>query len=191
MASMSNSFSYKQFSLSFLLDLRWGGMIYNEIERKLNMYGLAEATTLNGRTGLVPNGMVQLADGTYRELTLADLEAFGKTGGQSGQEYWTTQMEETAPQNVLVDDTFLKLRELSFAYNLPKEWAERIQMKSMTIALVGRNLAVWSKVKHIDPETFGYASEKNDFGFDTKVPGYANSNMPSVRNYGFTVSCKF
>lgn len=191
MASMNNTLTYKQFSLSFLFDLRYGGLIFNEIERKLNMYGLSEVTTLNNREGIVPNGMVELEDGTFRKLTLADLESYGKTGGQSGQEFWATQMEETAPQSVLVDDTYLKLRELRLAYNLPSFWVQKMRINSVTVALVGRNLAVWSKVKHTDPETFGVASEKNDFGYDTKIPGYANSNIPSVRSYGFSLNCKF
>lgn len=191
MASLNNTVSYKNLSLSFLLDLRWGGLIYNETERKLNMYGLSEATLLNDREGIVPEGMVELEDGTYRELTLADLEAFGKIGGQSGQEYWANQMEETAPQNVLVNNTYLKLREVRFAYQLPQKWTRQIFIRSVTFAVVGRNLAVWSRVKHTDPETYGIASDKNDFGFDTKVPGYANSRLPSVRSFGFTLNCNF
>ena len=77
------------------------------------------------------------------------------------------------------------------AYNLPSFWVQKMRINSVTVALVGRNLAVWSKVKHTDPETFGVASEKNDFGYDTKIPGYANSNIPSVRSYGFSLNCKF
>lgn len=191
MASMSNTLSYRDLSVSFLLDLRWGGLIYNEIERKLNMYGLSDATLLNDRAGIVPSGMVEEEDGTFRELTLADLEAFGKIGGQSGQEYWANQMEETAPQNVLIDDTYLKLREVRIAYQVPQKWIQGIFIRSMTVAIVGRNLAVWSKVKHIDPETFGIADQRNDFGFETKVPGYANSSVPSVRSFGFTLNCNF
>lgn len=191
MASMNNSIDYKDFSFSMLLDLRWGGLIYNEIERKLNMYGLSEATLLNDRVGIVPDGMVEEADGTYRELTLADLEKFGKIGGQSGQEYWATQMEETCPENELINDTYLKLREIRIAYNIPKDVLKKTFIKSATIAAVGRNLAVFSKVKHIDPETFGYASERSDFGYSTKVPGFAASSMPSVRSYGFTLNVKF
>jgi hypothetical protein len=191
MASLHNSISYKNLSLSFLLDLRYGGLIYNEIERKLNLYGLSEATLLNDRTGIVPDGMVEEEDGTYRKLTLEDLENFGKIGGQSGQEYWANQMEEVVPENTLVDDTYLKLRELRIAYELPQQWISKTFIKTVTVALIGRNLAVWSKVKHIDPETYGVADDKNDFGFDTKVPGYANSKMPSVRSYGFSLNCKF
>jgi len=190
MASFSNDFRYKDFTFSFLLDLRYGGLIYNETERKLNMYGLSEASAMNNRVGLVPNGYVQ-ENGAYRKLTLADLEKFGKIGGMSGQEYWANMMEETCPENELIDDTYLKLREARIAYDVPKRFISKLKMQSLTVALVGRNLAVFSKVKHIDPETFGIASGKSDFNYDTKVPGYANSNMPSVRSYGFTLNIKF
>lgn len=190
MASLINNLTYKNFSMSVLFDLRYGGMLYNEIERKLNMYGLSEATLLNNRKGIVPDGMVE-DNGVYRKLTLADLERFGKIGGQSGQEYWANQMEETAPENVLVENTYLKLRELRLAYTLPRTITDRLLIKSLTVALIGRNLFVWTKVKHIDPETFGIALEKNDFGFSTKVPGYADSKVPSVRSYGFSINCNF
>ena len=190
MASLSNSFRYKDFSCSFLFDLRVGGLIYNEIERKLNLYGLSEASAYNNREGIVPNGYVD-ENGTYRKIALADLEKYGKIGGMSGQEYWANMMEETCPENELIDDTYLKLREARIAYDMPKKVLKKISLQAATIALIGRNLAVFSKVKHIDPETFGYASENSDFGYGTKVPGYANSNMPSVRSYGFSINIKF
>ena len=190
MASLHNSISYKDLSISFLLDLRYGGLIYNQTERLLNMYGLSEATLLNNREGIVPDGMVE-KDGEYVKLTLQDLEDYGKIGGQTGQEYWANQMEEVVPENALINDTYLKLREVRIAYTLPRQLLQKTFIKSATVALVGRNLLVWSKVKHVDPETFGVASDRNDFGFSTKVPGYANSSMPSVRSYGFTLNCKF
>jgi TonB-linked SusC/RagA family outer membrane protein len=189
MASFNSDLKYKNFSFSFLLDLRWGGLIYNEIERRLNLYGLSKASAMNNRVGIVPKGYVE-EDGVYRKLTLDDLEKYGKIGGMSGQEYWANMMEETCPENELIDDTYLKLRELRLGYDLPKQFVTKLKMKSMTVALVGRNLLVFSKVKHVDPETFGYASESSDFGYGTKVPGYANSSMPSVRSYGFTLNIK-
>ena len=190
MASLNNTVTYKNLSLSCLFDLRWGGLIYNEIERKLNMYGLSKATLLNDRVGIVPDGMVEESDGTYRKLTLADLEEYGKSG-QTGQEYWATQMEESCPENELINDTYLKLREARISYVIPKKLLEKIHIKDATVSLIGRNLVVWSKVKHIDPETFGYASEGSDFGYSTKVPGYANSNIPSLRSFGFSLNFKF
>jgi len=190
MASLSNSFRYKDFSFSCLFDLRVGGLIYNEIERKLNLYGLSEASAKNNREGLVPSGYVE-ENGEYRKITLADLEKYGKIGGMSGQEYWANMMEETCPENELIDDTYLKLREARLSYDIPKQILKKVSLQAVTVAVIGRNLAVFSKVKHVDPETFGYASEGSDFGYGTKVPGYANSNMPSVRSYGFSLNIKF
>ncbi len=191
MGSMNNTFTYKNLSLSCLLDLRWGGLIYNEEERKLNMYGLSEATLLNDRVDIVPNGVIENEDGTYSKLTLQDLIDAGKSGGQSGQEYWANQMEEACPENELIDDTYLKLRELRISYTIPKNIIGSTFIKSLSLSAVGRNLAVWSKVNHIDPETYGEATDENAFGGKTKVPGYANSNVPSIRSYGFSLSCKF
>jgi hypothetical protein len=109
----------------------------------------------------------------------------------SGQEYWANMMEETCPENELIDDTYLKLREARIAYNVPSKYTSKLKIQAATLAFVGRNLAVFSKVNHIDPETFGYASESSDFGYGTKVPGFAVSSMPSVRSFGFTLNIKF
>lgn len=191
MGSWSNDISYKNLSLSFLLDLRWGGLLFNEIERKLNMKGLSETTLLNNREGIVPDGLVEREDGSYTSLTLEDLEKYGKIGGMSGQEYWATKSEEAVPENSLVNATYLKFRELRLAYSLPPKWLEKTFIEDMTVAVVGRNLWVWTGVKHIDPETYGVGTEKNDFGLDNKVPGYANASVPSVRSLGVTLNCKF
>ena len=128
MASIHNTLNYKNLSFSFLFDLRWGGLLFNEIERKLNMYGLSKATLLNDREGIVPVGKVEEEDGTYRFLTLEDLEAYGKTGGQSGEEYWATASEEAVPENSLVDATYLQLREVKLSYKIPKKWMDKTSL---------------------------------------------------------------
>ncbi len=184
MGSINNTFTYKNLSLSCLFDLRYGGLIYNETERKLNMYGLSKATLLDGRDNVVPDGVYETDDGTYAPLSDLDI-------GVSGEQYWTSEMAESVPGCVLEDDTYLKLREVRIGYSFPKTLLGKTFIKSASVAFVGRNIAVWSNIKHIDPETYGIATDENDFGEDTKVPGYANSNLPSVRSFGFSVSCKF
>jgi hypothetical protein len=64
-------------------------------------------------------------------------------------------------------------------------------IQSASISLVGRNLAVWTGVKHVDPETYGIAKDKTDAGKNLKVLGYDNSGIPSVRNIGFNINLKF
>ncbi len=195
MGSWNNDLSYKNLTLSFLFDLRYGGLLFNEVERKLNMYGLSEATLMNDRVDIVPDGVVEREDDNgdtyYSALTEEDLTENGKEGGMTGQEYWSTISEESVPENSLVDATYLKFREIRLAYNFPNNWFDKTFIKDVTLSLVGRNLYVWTKVKHIDPETYGVGTDKNDFGGDNKVPGYANASVPTVRSFGFSLNCKF
>lgn len=191
MASLYNTVTFRNISFSFLLDYRFGGVLYNETQRKLNFYGLSAETTLNNRTGIVPVGEVEDGNGGYRALTLEDLQTYG-VNGQSGEQYWANMSDEGIPECAIVGATYMKLREVRLAYDLPEKLLTKTHVKGVTIAIVGRNLAVWTKVKHIDPEIFGYSSEMSDFGWYSKIPGYDKADgVPSVRNYGFNVKLNF
>ncbi len=181
--SLNTDFRYKNITFSILFDFRYGGLIYNEMERRLNLFGLSKAS--EDRTSLIPVGYVEMEDGSYVSLDQI------LTEGKSGQDYMRTMMEETVPENLLFDNTYLKLRSLRIGYEIPKHILDKTPIKSATVAIVGRNLFVWSKVNHIDPETFGYAQTSSDFGYSVKVPGYAVSSLPSVRSYGFSFNFKF
>lgn len=50
------------------------------------------------------------------------------------------------------DASFWKLREVSLAFSAPKPWASRLRAKDVSLVLAGRNLAVWTKYKGLDPE---------------------------------------
>ena len=57
----------------------------------------------------------------------------------------------------LVDGTFLKLKNVEIAYNIPEKLARRLRTQSVRVALQGQNLCKWDRMpsKYIDPET-GY-----------------------------------
>lgn len=189
-ASLSNTFTYNNLSFSCLLDYHYGGILYNQTQRLLNFYGLSAATAYNNRVGIVPDGVVEDGNGGYRKLTLEDMQKYG-VNGLSGDQYWANMSDEGIPENAIVDATYLKLREARIAYDLPAKLVSKTFVKTVTVSVVGRNLAVWTKVKHIDPETFGYSSENSDFGWASKIPGFDSNGIPSVRNFGFNVNVKF
>ena len=69
------------------------------------------------------------------------------------------------------DCTFLKLRELSLLYTMPKSVCEKIHMKGVTLGLIGQNLLIWMKeFKYADPDV-----DSDDL------------NSPSMRYVGFNV----
>ncbi len=71
------------------------------------------------------------------------------------------------------DGSFVKLRELSLTYQLPKlaEW-----LRSASVTLVGRNLVSWDKYNGYDPET-------NSGGNSATLRGIDFGNVPIPRTY--------
>lgn len=82
------------------------------------------------------------------------------------------------------DATYVKLRELSIGYSIPKTFLDKLGLQSARVALVGRNLLLFSNVPTIDPETFSIRN-------GTFVPGFESQQIFSTRNYGFTVNLSF
>jgi hypothetical protein len=82
------------------------------------------------------------------------------------------------------DATFLKLREVTIGYTIPRKLLTRIPVQDIKISLVGRNLALWTENPHFDPETMA-------MGGGTLIPGVEDMAIPSTRNIGFNLNIKF
>jgi len=196
MGSLFNELEYGPFSFSFLLDVRYGGVFYSRTNYNLNIRGLSEATLLGGtdangnptpRENIIPDGMI-LEDGEYRKLTTEDLIASGlSSGGLTGQQYWENVMDAEIPDAVIYDASYLKLRELNASYQLPESLLSTIPVRSAQIGVVMRNIAVWTDVPNVDPETFSSASDSAAGA----IPGYDNGGIPSLRNIAFNLNLKF
>lgn len=50
------------------------------------------------------------------------------------------------------DASFLKLREVSLTFSAPRRWASMLRARDVSLALAGRNLAVWTDYSGLDPE---------------------------------------
>jgi hypothetical protein len=73
----------------------------------------------------------------------------------------------------------VKFREARVGYTLPASWGSRVGLTNIKTAVVGRNLAMWSKVKHIDPETAFSTSNQQ---------GIEMGQLPTTRSIGFQIS---
>ena len=87
-------------------------------------------------------------------------------------------------RNVL-DASYVKLREVSLSYRIPRKALERSPFGDITVGLFGNNLALWtpSRNKYVDPEI-------NSAGA-TNLQGFDFTAQPSQRNFGFNVSVTF
>jgi hypothetical protein len=71
------------------------------------------------------------------------------------------------PRPYIEDGSFVKIRELSVAYNLPKRLASQLgPLKSLQLSLSGRNLYTWTKYTGLDPEVSNFANQAIGRNYD-------------------------
>ena len=54
--------------------------------------------------------------------------------------------------NTVKKADFLRWRELSLTYNVPRSFAQRVRLRNLSFTVAGRNLALWTKYDGVDPE---------------------------------------
>ncbi|WP_026462426.1 SusC/RagA family TonB-linked outer membrane protein [Adhaeribacter aquaticus] len=179
---LTNTLSYKNFELGFLVDLKMGGDIYSGTNLRLTQWGLTKQS-LQGREGEAPltvKGVIQKSVDTngspvYEpfEKTLTPLEA---------RNYWNN-LGERVQDHWVYDASYAKLRQVTFGYNLPSSLVSKTPFQSLGISFVGRNLAIlWKNVPNIDPEST--YSSGNGQGLDF-------FGMPITRTFGFNLRASF
>jgi TonB-linked SusC/RagA family outer membrane protein len=196
LAGITNTFTYKGVRLSFLFDVRQGGVVYSEtqtvgreggiiietLEGRENGYYpqasvQADPQLLNAPAGtyVIGQGVVQNADGTFRTNDIRVLPRQWHTAWTGGRRI---------AEGVIYDASFVKLREVQIGYTIPNKVFGNLPIHSVSVALVGRNLALWTEVPHIDPEVMSYTG-------GTALPGIEYMSIPSSRSIGFNLSLKF
>ncbi len=176
---VSNSISYKGLSLGVLIDFQKGGLLYSVSNRYGEYSGLLASTVGNNDKGNpqrddVADGGGWRADGVFEDGTENDIYI-------DANDYWAHLRSRR--ENYLYDASFIKLREVKLSYSLPSKLFADIPIRSASISLVGRNLAILHKnVPNVDPES-AYGSGN--------IQGFENGQHPSTRTMGFSVNVKF
>lgn len=173
---LNNSFSYKNFSFSFLIDYKFGAKVLSATNHYSYVDGLNKATLVGRETGVVANGVVLSADGTSSTANTKNVIA---------QDYYRGLITNVSKLSVFNAD-FIKLRQVVIGYRLPSRWFSnsKVPFESVTLSAVGRNLLVLMKhTDNFDPEA-GFSSNIN-------YAGTEGAQLPSTRTFGFTLNAKF
>ncbi|MEO6355856.1 MAG: SusC/RagA family TonB-linked outer membrane protein [Ferruginibacter sp.] len=181
---VSNKFTYKGFSLSFLIDVRQGGTVFSTDMYYALAGGLYEETAVNNDLGNSirdPLTTDSKSGGIIRQGVTAD----GKTNTvrASVSDYGQFDSYVSSPdKRFAYDASYIKLREASIGYSLPSRLFHK-GLKGIDIALVGRNLAILHKnLPYADPED-GFSSGN--------LQGIQTGSYPAVRNMGINIKFKF
>lgn len=174
----TNSFSYKNISLSFLIDARIGGKIYPATTASLYKFGNAAGTVIDGKreSFVVENSVVETDNGyvtNTKEVT--PHEYWKKVAG-----YGNTGTTEA----FIKDATNVRLRNITLGYDLDKKWLTHTPFERVRLSMVVNN--VWMikyNLEGIDPESVS-ATNTNAIGFE-------NLAAPTTRSYVFNVAVSF
>lgn len=189
------NFSYKNLSLSAVFDVKVGADLYSMSARAAHETGKSLAT-LAGRDewykseearqaagyakdspdwtptgGFVAPGVIDNGDGTYRDNDIVI----------NPEKYWMNVCRN-APSMFIYDNSYVKCREITLSYTLPKTWLKNV-VSNLTVSFVARNpFIVWKNIPNIDPDS----NYNNTTGM-----GMEYGSLPSRKSYGFNVNLKF
>ncbi|MBR6867931.1 MAG: SusC/RagA family TonB-linked outer membrane protein [Prevotella sp.] len=175
---VTTSLSAYGFTLSASLDIRKGGYMFSRTKNLMQFTGNGEATTYNERRPFViPNTVY--ADGTENTTPIY-------LNNSSYQDYFNNYGAGEGGEFYLMDRSFVKMRNLTLAYTLPKSIVSKIYLSDVTLSLFANNLFTWTHKsnRYIDPETSSYGNDLEG------LFGELYSN-PACRNFGFNVGVKF
>ncbi len=176
---ITNTFSYKGFSLSALIDIREGGELYSQTNAIAYANG-NHINTLEGREAFYAGTGGVVGEGVVNNGTLANPEFSTNTTVVDPETYFGSLPDE----EFVYDASFIKMRQIVLGYNLPSSLISNTPFKGVKLSVVGRNLFfIHKNVDNIDPEST--YSSRND------AQGFEYGTLPTVRSFGFNVNLKF
>lgn len=179
---VNNEFNYKNFSLSFLVDVRWGGDIFSLDQYYGSGTGVLPKTVGLNNKGNPKRDPVSEGGGILHE----GVDENGNPNQTYAEVQWASAYGYRANphERYVYDGSFVKLRQVGLSYSLPRSLVSKTHvLDSVTISVVGRNLWIIHKnIPYADPEqTIGAGN----------LSGYQNGTLPSQRNVTFNLELNF
>jgi TonB-linked SusC/RagA family outer membrane protein len=182
LGGVTNTFTYKNVKLNFLIDIRHGGDIFSLDQwygEGTGLYPHTAGLNENGvpKRDLVSEGGGIILPGVKEDGTPNDIHAPNSDGNVTAYGY-----PNNPPRAWYVyDGSYVKLRELAITYSVPAKIIEKLgPINGIDISLVGRNLWIINKnMEYSDPEeTLSSGNATN---------GYQSGAYPAVKTYGFNI----
>lgn len=169
-AGFRNSLSWRNFNLSFLLDIRVGGDMYNGTKGVMKFLGTHIETESREETFVW--------DGVNENTGEANTIPISRD-----QKFYSNYNLAGVSEDNIEEVNWLRMRDVNLTYNLSPTLCQKLKMSRASITLTARNLFLITNYTGIDPETsLGGAS--NAFGRD-----YFNN--PNTKSYGLNLSVTF
>ncbi|MCB0423208.1 MAG: SusC/RagA family TonB-linked outer membrane protein, partial [Mangrovimonas sp.] len=189
-AGVFNSFSYKNFNFSFLIDIQKGGDVFSLDTWYGYATGLYDFTAGNNDLGNPVRDPIVGTAGNYDPssggVILPGVNADGSPNITRGSmsDYRNPYGYARAPNALHIYDAgFVKLREASLSYNFGAKVLDRTPFTNASLSVIGRNLWIIDKsVPYADPEAGLGAGN---------IQGYQSGSYPSIKEIGASLKLQF
>ena len=210
---ISNTFSYRSLSISFLIDASVGGSIFSNTN-KTGKYTGVLANTLSGRDA-EHGGLWYYTDAMGNNVRLSESPSYSvssdglyyaQVNGQSTRVYQDGIMVEGVTESGskneevvsaekyyhriysiaeanVYDASYVKLREVALSYRLPRLWTQKLHLQEASVTLTGRNL--WTIYKSVPNIDPESALTTGN------AQGVEAYSLPTTRSFGVNLSVKF
>lgn len=196
---LTNELRYRDFNLSFLLDFRIGGMIYNGTDYFMTINGMSKRTMERDEltlTGVVRSGGTD-DDPKYDDKTFTfkadefyDIKGVQTSGRKIIQDYWSDYYTRESA-NFMTDTRWLRLRAISLSYDVSPNVFRSIRglnsFKGITATVSGTNLLLFTNYKGMDPETSAAGSGVTG----SSSVGIDYNGVPATAGVSFGLNFKF
>jgi TonB-linked SusC/RagA family outer membrane protein len=176
---LRSSVTYGAFTFSAQVDTRKGGQIFCGSCRLGYRTGVLYESANATKTDWDPDGRQGRGMTVFPGVT-----ASGATNSVAVDARKLATRLDDVDTEWLFDNNFTKLREVAIGFDLPQQYLNKLPVSTARFTIVGRNIWLWTKVPHIDPDGAyidGSPSEAN-------LAGIEYEQFPTARTFGFNVA---
>jgi len=178
---LSNTLTYKNWSLYFMWDMQAGVQKYDQFADFLAAFG-ESALTANRNQTIVFDGVT--ADGKQNTKPVWLGQGVGPDGIDYGSGYYRN-IYRGISENFVEDASWVRLRTATLSYSLPKKIFTHSILSNATVSFTGTNLLLFTKYTGFDPETRSDAAAGSNFVISS---GFS---YPALRSYIFSLNLTF
>ncbi len=174
---ITNTLTYKGASLSFLIDIKHGGQMWNGTVGALDYFGMSKKTE-NRNKDYVWKGVMGHVDPTTGDVVSTGTVNTQKVKLDENWRFWDGYGSGfTGPSSPYIQDAgWVRLRTITLSYDFKKSLMKDITwIKRLDLYFTGYNLWLSTPYTGIDPET-SLLGASNAQGFDY-------FNMPGTKSY--------
>jgi len=175
---ITNTFTFKAITLSFLMEIKEGGQIYSRNVADIIRNGTAAETAQYPRFDASGNPTKPyIFDAVYQN-------GLPNTTYLSAEQYFGNSGIFAAAEGFIYKTSWFRVREASLSYNVPSSVLGRTPFTSASLSVFGRNLFLRAPFyPHLDPE-------QNVLGVNN-AQGLEYNSLPQTRTMGVGLNLSF